>query len=881
MTSAEIMRQQMRVSEQSDARLRKTLMRTLVGQVGRRPETIILPLELLRQLKLPDFADNAEHHQWQLRQLKLLEAGLVLHSSVPIDHRHGASVLKFREVLQAAEPRAIDTGKASDAMRALCESVLALAWRSAHAGEACHWADGYPLNVLLYVSLLQAIFDLRDETVVLDEVDELLELIKRTWATLGINRMIHNVCFAWVLFQQYVATGQVEPDLAGAAIAMLAEVATDAKQEKHRDAVHARVLSSALGVIRDWAEKRLVDYHEMYGNGIGTAAMESALSLALAAGKIIAESVPGMGISADRDGGGVGRFSGDRVDYYIRCSMRSAFTKVLENGLGQDDGMITDRQCDDSSEIVTLLAKDTEELAVYERESFSPTLSRWHPFPTAVAAATLHSCFGVVLKQYVAKAVCLTDELVRVLHAASRLEKALVQMMMEDVSDSDDGGRSVVREVVPYDVEAVVVGFLRTWIEERLRVAKECLVRAKDTESWIARSKNEPYAQSAVELMKLAKTTMDEFFAIPVSARDDMVQDLADGISAVFQDYISFLASCGNKQTYLPQLPALTRCNQDSTIMRLWKRAAVTPCRTPVTGGARGSSVYNCGQSAAGGHNPRPSTSRGTQRLYVRLNTLHYVLSHIQALEKSLSFFSSGGAGACTSPAAANRLLAAPSFHFDHARAAAQSAITHVAEVAAYRLIFFDSHQSFYDVLYAGGVADARIRPALRTLKQNLSLLLSVLVDRAQPVAVREVMKASFQAFLTVLLAGGNHRSFTKEDHAMVEEDLRSLKRAFCTRGEGLVTEDVVDSEAEVAEGVVALMGQTAERLVEELSIATTCGSPRMGNGTTGQRLAMPVTTRRWSRTDPDTILRVLCHRDDEVASHFLKRAFQLPKRHR
>lgn len=34
MTSAEIMRQQMRVTEQSDARLRRTLMRTVVGQVG-------------------------------------------------------------------------------------------------------------------------------------------------------------------------------------------------------------------------------------------------------------------------------------------------------------------------------------------------------------------------------------------------------------------------------------------------------------------------------------------------------------------------------------------------------------------------------------------------------------------------------------------------------------------------------------------------------------------------------------------------------------------------------------------------------------------------------------------------------------------------------
>uniref|UniRef100_A0A453J4J8 MHD1 domain-containing protein n=1 Tax=Aegilops tauschii subsp. strangulata TaxID=200361 RepID=A0A453J4J8_AEGTS len=633
MTSAEIMRQQMRVTEHGDARLRKTLMRTLVGQVGRRAETIILPLELLRQLKLPDFADGAEHHQWQRRQLKLLEAGLITHSSVPLDHRHSASVLRFREVVEAAEARAIDTGKASDAMRALCDAVLALAWRSAPAGEACHWADGYPLNVLLYVSLLQGIFDLRDETVVLDEVDELLELMRRTWATLGINRMLHNVCFAWVLFQQYVATGQVEPDLAGAALAVLAEVAADAgaRQDNPRDPVYARVFSTALGAIRDWSEKRLLDYHEWYGNGgtgTGTAALECALSLALGAGKIIAESV-----HTDHECGG------DRVDYYIRCSMRSAFTKVLESGLGQEHGMLSghQRDVDDTSGILTQLAKDTEELAQWERECFSRELRRWHPFPAAVAAVTLHGCYGVVLKQYLGKAVCLTDELVRVLHAAGRLEKALVQMV------ADDDGEPVVREVVPYDVESVVVGFLRTWVEERLRVARECLLRAKDTESWTARSKNEPYAQSAVDLMKLAKATLDEFFAIPVSARDGMLQDLADGLGAVFQDYVSFLASCGNKQSYLPPLPALTRCNQDSTIKRLWKRAAVAPCRVPLTSGGRGNASYHGGGqsvSAASGHNPRPSTSRGTQRLYVRLNTIHYILSHIQALDKSLSFFS-------------------------------------------------------------------------------------------------------------------------------------------------------------------------------------------------------------------------------------------------
>uniref|UniRef100_A0A452YDF8 Uncharacterized protein n=1 Tax=Aegilops tauschii subsp. strangulata TaxID=200361 RepID=A0A452YDF8_AEGTS len=153
MTSAEIMRQQMRVTEQSDARLRRTLMRAVVGQ---------------------------EYHQWQFRQIKLLEAGLLLHPSLPLDRLH-AAVLRFREVMRATEIRAIDTGKGSDAMRVLTNAVHALAWRPGSGSDACHWADGYPLNVLLYVSLLQTVFDHREPTVVLDEVDELLELIKKTW----------------------------------------------------------------------------------------------------------------------------------------------------------------------------------------------------------------------------------------------------------------------------------------------------------------------------------------------------------------------------------------------------------------------------------------------------------------------------------------------------------------------------------------------------------------------------------------------------------------------------------------------------------------------------------------------------------------------------
>ncbi|KAF6988975.1 hypothetical protein CFC21_006384 [Triticum aestivum] len=848
MTSAEIMRQQMRVTEQSDARLRRTLMRAVVGQVqvGKRPDSIVLPLELLRQLKPSEFTDGEEYHQWQFRQIKLLEAGLILHPSLPLDRLH-AAVLRFREVMRATEIRAIDTGKGSDAMRVLNNAVHALAWRPGSGSDACHWADGYPLNVLLYVSLLQTVFDHREHTVVLDEVDELLELIKKTWPILGVGRALHNVCFAWVFFQQYVVTEQAEPDLASATLALLADVAADAKQgsreSQSRDPVYTKVLLSVLGKMQEWAEKRLLDYHDRYEKGIGGTAMEILLSLALAAGKIV----------ADREYAGTGNFAADRVDYYIRCSMKNIFTKILENGMAEAD------PADDPGVVLTQLARDAEQLAMFERANFSPLLRRLHPAPIAVAAVTLHGCFGVVLREYLSKVTILTEELVRVLHSANRLEKALAQMTAEDAADCDDDrAKAVVGDMEPYEVESVVMGLLKAWMDDRLRIGSDCILRAKETESWIPKSKEEPFPASAIELMRLSRATIDEFSDIPATAKDDVVQALVDGLDSTFQDYISFVASCGSKQSYVPPLPALTRCNQDSGFFRLWKKAALPSCQAPEAN-PRGS---------ASQHTPRPSISRGTQRIYVRLNTLHYVLTHVQAIDESLSSLSSASGG--------NRVAA-----FDRTRAAAQSAVSRVAEVAAFRLIFLDSRHSFYQGLYVRNVVDTRIRPVLRALKQNLSFLVSVLVDHAQPVAVREVMKASFQAFLMVLLAGGNDRSFTRADHGMVEEDFRSLKRAFCTCGEGLVPEDVVVQEAEAAEGVVELMARPTEQLIAAFGAATSesIAGVREYEDSDGGATLVPPTARQWGPADPNTILRVLCHRDDEAANQFLKRTFQLAKR--
>ncbi|GAB2245483.1 hypothetical protein Droror1_Dr00000976 [Drosera rotundifolia] len=871
LTSAEIMRMQMRVTELSDNRLRKTLMRTLVGQLAyvrqmsRRAETVILPLELLRHLKPSEFNSSQEYHFWQRRQLKILEAGLVFHPWMPLEPRN-THAMKLKEIIRAHDGKSLDTGKNSESLRSLCNCVVALAWRGANGNptDVCHWADGYPLNVHIYIALLQSVFDHRDETMVLEEVDELMELMKKTWMMLGITRPIHNVCFTWVLFHQFVVTGQVEPDLLCASLAMMAEVANDAKRED-RETIYVKTLASVLSSIIGWSEKRLLDYHVGFSKA-STVMMENLLPLVLQARKILDEDIAAT-IAARQEqqedelqADVAGAPWENRVDLYIRSSVKNAFDKMIETGNISIKAVDIDRAL---SETLIELAQATEELAAKEKETYSSTLKKWHPVAAGVAAVTLHNCYGDILNQYLSGVCALSNEIINVLQRAGKLEKILVQMVVEESVDCEDGGKAIVREMVPYEVDSIILRLLRKWIEESLRKPKDCVQRAKDTETWNPKSKAEPFALSAVELMKLAKETVDEFFELPIGISEDLVQDLADGLERIVREYTTFVASCGTKQSYVPSLPPLTRCNRDSSFSKLWKKASCSI----------GAEELQQALSSEG-HHPRPSTSRGTQRLYIRLNTLHYLLSHLNSLDKTLSL----------SPRVipsmhkrCSRGLGSSSY-FELARASMQGAIQHIAEASAYRLIFLDSSSFLYESLYIFDVVNARIKPALRILKQNLTLLGAILIDRAQPLAVKEVMKASFEAFLMVLLAGGSMRIFSRLDHEMIEEDFKSLKRVFCNSGVGLIAEEEVEKDAEVVEGVVALMGQSTEQLVEDFSTAA-CERSGIGVAGGGQKLPMPPTTGKWNRSDPNTILRVLCYRNDQAANAFLKRTFQLPKR--
>ncbi|KAK8548661.1 hypothetical protein V6N13_054561 [Hibiscus sabdariffa] len=855
LTAAEIMRQQMGVTEQSDNRLRKTLMRTIVGLADKRTETILIPLQLIWHIKPSEFNDPHEYHIWQKRQLKILEAGLLIYPSIPLD-KSNPSVMQLRETIRAGDFKPIEISKSSETWRTLCNAVASLAWRNTNGSptDVCHWADGFPLNIHLYTCLLQGIFDSKDETVVLDEVDELLELMTKTWTTLGIDRPIHNACFTWVLLRQYVATNQMEPDLFSAAYTMLTEVANDAKQPD-REAMYVKLSSLILTSILNWAEKRLLRYHEYFNKG-SISGIESILPLALSSTKVLGDVTIMEG-----EGGKKGDIV--LVDHYVRSSVKNAFTKMVE----RENAKLANAEEGEQPSVTTLkFAKRTEELAEKERTTFSPILKRWHPTAAGVAVVTLHQSYGELLNQYLTGAGTLNSEVVGVLQEATKLEQALVQMVVQESEECEDGGKGIVREMNPYEVDSIILTLLRQWIDERIKQGKDLLGRAKETETWNPKSKSEPYAQSSVDLISLANEMVKDFFEIPIGTTDELILDLAGGLEQLFQEYTTFVASCGSKNSYLPTLPPLTRCNRDSRFFKIWKMAS--PCSV---------GVEDMNQVVSlDGQQSRPSTSRGTQRLYIRINTLHHLISSLQSLNETLTT-SLKGSTRKDSEDGCGPHGASHSF-FENVIGSIQAACDHVSEVAAYRLIFLDSNPLFYQGLYVGEVTNTRIRPATKVLKQNLTLLNAMVTERAQPLAAKEVMKASFEAFLMVLLAGGPSRSYNRSDHEMIVEDFNSLRKVFSNFGEELISDEVVQKEAEIVEGVISLMSQSTEQLTEDLC-AVTCESSGIGVVGAGKKLPMPPTTGTWDKSDPNTILRVLCYRNDRVANQFLKKSYQLAKR--
>ncbi|RAL49237.1 hypothetical protein DM860_018035 [Cuscuta australis] len=765
-TVGELIRVQMKVSEQTDSRVRRGLLRVAAGQLGRRIESYVLPMELLQHLKISDFPSQQKYEAWQRRILMVLEAGLLLHPSLPLLHTD-SQFLQLSEIIHGAMITPIDTGKYSNSMQGLRNVVLSLASRSfdGSVSQVCHWADGIPLNLRLYEKLLEACFEVDDATTIIEEVDEFLEIIKKTWVILGIDQMLHNICFLWVLFHHYVISGQNDDDLLFAAEILLLEVNDDAQTAK--DSTYVKLLSSTLGLILGWAEKKLLAYHyNFYRSNIDI--MRSVLSIATLIAKLV------EGVSNEYHKKQEGDVAYCRVDNYIRSSLHKAFTQVLI--------------------------------------------------------------------------------------AADKLEKNLVKMAVADAEDSDDGGKALIQEMIPFEAEAVISDLVKSWVRTRVERLREWVDRNLQQEIWNPQANQERIAPSGVETLRVIDETLEAFFLLPIPMHPALLPELMNGLDRCMQSYILNVQSgCGSPSTLTPAMPALTSCAAGT------KHGVFKKKEKPNTVQQK-----NLHFSDVDSTDPF-----GLPQLCVRINTLHVIRKQLDVLEKRtiLQLRDSGCVVVDDDDNVPSRLGRS----FELSISACVQGIKQLSEAAAYKVVFRDLSHVFWDYLYVGNVSSSRIEPFLQELDLVLEFISSTVHDRVRTRVITDVMKASFEGILLILLAGDPPRAFSVQDAATVEEDFKFLVDLFWSDGHGLQA-DLIDKHSVNIKGILHLLHTDTESLITQFHLLIEDNyNP---SGKTGKTmLPLPPTTGHWSPTEPNTVLRVLCHRNDKAATKFIKKNYNLPKK--
>lgn len=873
----ETMRTQMEISGVSDRRTREAILHASAGRVGKRMDTLLVPLELLSAVPNSAFTDKIQYIRWSKRQMNLLLEGLINHPYVGIDPSD-RSVLELRALiakLEEAESLPSPAGPAQHTeslrgIRALAISLAERAGRGDHTGEVCHWADGYHLNVRIYEKLLMSVFDILDEGQLVEEVEEILEMLKSTWRVLGISQTIHDTCYTWVLFRQHVLTG--EPALLQHAAQQMKRIASDSQrntQERfHVKGVRASMdgfdgppelsyVKSVLVPIKQWADKQLRDYHLQFADT--PSKMEVLVTVAMIAGRLISD---------DKDQSSVARMTSaaemaavaKQAEDYICSSVKSAYDMIVEKLESNQEHL--------DSHPLAELAAQVQKLAKKDADVFSPILSKWHPQAIAISACLLHTLYLKELKPFLDEVSQLTDDVSSVLPAADSLEQFLMELI-KSVTDDDDARRDFEQQLTPYQVEVVSGTIVMRWVNTQLSQLTEWVDRAVQQEKWQALSPQQRHGGSIVEVFRIIEETMDQFFKLNLPMRLPQLKGLTNGFDNALQQYTSkVVAQLGDTRDLVPPAPSLTRYKKEVAMKSVSNKKKTADPRLP---DERRSSEINL---------------LSTTSLCVRLNTLHYILGHADLLEDNIrdhwaakrpqdgfsrvngtpSKRGTGDLDMTRMRESGNRQMDYLSTAFEGSRKAVNAAIDKICEFTGTKLIFWDMREIFIDGLYKVTVSQARMQNVVAGLDPVLGELCDVIVEPLRDRVVLGLLQAALDGLLRVLLDGGPTRGFSASDSTMLEEDVNVLKDFFIAEGDGL-PKGVVENAASSVQQILNLYSLDTNQIIESFKRS-------------GEQMAAGANPTRTGSTryasDADTLLRVLCHRIDPVASKFLKTKLKL-----
>lgn len=844
----ETMRVQMEISEDMDIRTRRGLLNAMVGKVGKRMDTLLIPLELLCCISRTEFSDKKSYIRWQKRQLNMLEEGLVNQPVVGFGES-GRKMSDLRVLLAKIEeseslPSSTGELQRTECLRSLRDIAIPLAERPARGdltGEICHWADGYHLNVRLYEKLLLSVFDVLDEGKLTEEVEEMLELFKSAWRILGITETIHYTCYAWVLFRQFVITG--EQGILQHAIEQLKKIPLKEQrgpQERlHLKSLTCRVesekgfeeltfLQSFLLPIQKWADKQLADYHLYFAEG--SKLMENAVVVAMVVRRLLLEE-PELAIYS------LPITDAEQIESYVSSSIKNAFARILGDVETMSDVA--------NEHPLAMLAEQTGKLLRKDTTMYMPILSQRHRNVNAVLASLVHRLYGVRLKPFLDSAEHLTEDVVSVFPAANSLEQYILTII---TSTCEDGAaESYSKKLNLYKIETISGTLVLRWVNSQLGRLQAWVERAIQQERWVPVSTQQRHGSSIVEVYRIVEETVDQFFALNVPMGPGELSCLVRGIDNAFQVYAKHVAdSLANKEDIIPPVPILTRYRKESGIKAFVKKE-LTDSRIPEVRKSSDIQVL------------------ATPTLCVQLNTLYYGISQLNRLEDSIwsRWTRKRNHDQSLKKPVEENLRSSTKDTFDGSRKDINAAIDQICEFTGTKTIFWDLREPFIDNLYKPSVAQSRLESLIDPLDTVLNQLCDIIVEPLRDRVVTGLLQASLDGLLRVILDGGPSRIFTPADAKLLEEDLETLKEFFISGGDGL-PRGVVENQVSRVRQVIKLHSYETRELIEDLK--------------SGGEMEMQGGGRSKVGADTPTLIRVLCHRNDSEASQFLKKQYKIPK---
>ncbi|ONM14870.1 hypothetical protein ZEAMMB73_Zm00001d002640 [Zea mays] len=424
-------------------------------------------------------------------------------------------------------------------------------------------------------------------------------------------------------------------------------------------------------------------------------------------------------------------------------------------------------------------------------------------------------------------------------------------------------GSSFSNYLKPYMVGHFSSPLVLQWLHAQHENVLEWTKRTIEIEDWTPLSAHEKQARSVVEVFRIVEETVDQFFNTSLPLEIVHLRSLLIGITRSLEVYLLHME---NQQvpgsTLLPSAPVLTRYAESMNPFAKRKLIEPTVPEEKVA---------------------MKLNNLAVPKLCVKLNTLQFIRDQLDAIEEGvkqswvsvlsavrlldyLSCMASGRAlseSLTSSDESVDELFTI----FDDVRMTAVKITDVILNFIGTRAVFWDMRDSFIFSLYRDSVEGARMQIFIPTIDQVLDQVCDLIVDVLRDQVVLRIFQACMDGLIWVLLDGGPSRAFFETDVDLMQQDLAILKDLFIAEGQGLPI-DIVEKEARQTHQILDLYMLKADAVIDML-INASDQMPHDPEATNARRRYVH---------DANTLLRVLCHKKDKIASTFLRIQYHLPR---